>query len=817
MLVSLNWLKRYIDINESVEELSTVLTDLGLEVEGIEDFGETYSNVIVAKVKTCESHPDSDHMSITTVFDGKEDVQVVCGAPNVAAGQTIAFAPVGTVLPMPDGKPLKLKKMKLRGVSSNGMICGEDEIGLGTSHEGIIVLDNDLEAGTLLKDLGFYDVVFELNITPNRPDALSHIGVARELAAYYKREIKIPKMELFESDVDVNDKITLNVADDCGCTKYVGRVIENVKIAPSPSWLQKLLLSVGQTPINNVVDVTNFVLFEFGQPLHSFDMDILKGSTVKVRPAKEGEVIETIDHTERKLIPSDLVICDGDAPACLAGVMGGAESEITENTKRVFLECAWFEPSVVRKQARRLAMGSDSSYRYERGISPFMQEEVCAYASAMIADLAGGSVCKGIVNFQSPKHKKEADKVSLRLSRIERVLGIKVEEDKVRTMLSGIGLNEVSFIEGTFVFEVPGYRPDLEREIDLIEEVTRLVGFNAIPDKLPSFKPRLNPLPIYESMGRRVRESLSSLGLNECVSLRFVNSKKLKAFFGNDEAKGELNRSNPVELLNPINEDWGVMQTSLIPGMLTSVLNNEKNRAKAVRLYEISKVFFPDVAKRSEKNPGIIENNVLSGVIAGDWEAVSYNDKAIPSSFGILRGIVGNMLQRINLDADFKVPEKAESFLHPHIQAAIMVDGKQIGFCGQVHPASKKVYDVSMDCFVFELDYDLMIELFTSKKKIFKNYSKFGEMHRQVSVEVDEKLTNAEMLDKISKISAKNLVDVELESLYQGDKVSKGKKNMVYQFSYQHPEKTLTDKEVNKAQDKLAQRLINENEDISYR
>lgn len=819
MKVSLNWLKRHVDLPESVLEIEKKLTAVGLEVEGREEPGKVYASLIVAKVKECAKHPESDHLSITKVFDGTQDLQVICGAPNVAAGQTVCFAPIGSELPMPNGETLKIKKAKIRGVESFGMICAEDEIGLGKSHAGIMELPDHYIAGTPIVSLGFYDVTLEVNVTPNRPDALSHIGIARELAAGFGRSLKTQAVNLVEASESAQGKIGLEVSAGAGCTRYVGRVIEDVKIAPSPEWLQSLLRAVGLTPINNVVDITNFVLMDVGQPLHSFDMGLLQGGVVKVRRANDGETITTIDHKEQKLLSSDLVICDGNRPACVAGVMGGVESEITATTTRVFLESAWFEPTTVRKQSKRLGLSTDSSYRFERYIDPSMQAAASDLACAMISELAGGKVLAGRIEYTAPEHVQALRKVSVRLSRITRVVGIQVSADQIRKLFVGIGLVEETPCESahssapsatapkagedSLTFLVPGFRPDLEREVDLIEEVARLVGFDNIPYTLPRFQVEINELPPLEQLSRRVRHALSALGLHECLSLRFSSKTLVKKVFG---AESEDRRSRPAALLNALSEDLGVLPVSLIPGLLKNVADNEKNRPGSVRLFEIAKSFFPRPDLRTDRNPGFDEVPLLTGVLAGHMNRQALQEKVSLVSFADIKGLVLALAKRIRVPVEFHVSDAAQSWLHPHRQAEIVCGKTVVGFCGEIHPKVLASLDISMPVYGFELELETLLA-HTEPKKKFVMFSRQVPTTRDVSIEIDQRMTHAEVLARIQAIHAKNLVEVQLKSIYQGERLGEGRKNFLYQFTYQADDKTLTDEEVNKAHDKLRERL----------
>ncbi|MDR0516055.1 MAG: phenylalanine--tRNA ligase subunit beta [Fibromonadaceae bacterium] len=790
MKISLNWLKRYLEIKESTEEISSKLTSLGFEVEGVEEFGKIYKDLLVAEVLECRPHPDSDHLSLTNVFNGKENLQVVCGAPNVKAGIKTVLAPIGVELPMPDGKMLKMKKSKIRGFESFGMLCAEDEIGLSQNHDGILILPQDTPAGKPFAELGYYDTVFELNVTPNRPDALSHLGIARELAAAFGGALTMPvPAKQQEQPREVAPAMKLTIESPAACPHYVGRVISSVKIAPSPEWMQKLLRAVGMNPINNVVDITNFVLMDIGQPLHSFDLGRLSGGEVKVRFAQDGEKFTTLDGKEHSLQSTDLAICDGNRTACLAGVMGGLESEITDETKDVFLESAFFNPTVVRKQAKRLGILSDSSYRFERGVDFELQSFASDYACSLIAELAGGVIAEQKLEFVAAQHLPERKHVPLREERIEKLLGLRIPLEQAKKLLAGIGIKETA--ESSGLYNIPSYRFDLEREADLIEEIARLVGFDKIPYDVPSFKSEPNELPLQEKINRRIRSSLSALGLHECLSLRFTSKKKTEWVFGKSS---EDKRAKPAELLNPLSEELAVLPTSLLPNLIFSAAENAKHQ-KSVRLFEVSKAQFPTPETASEKDPGFKEIPMLA-IVYAEPEA----------SFFEFKGLLNSFFKRLHIFVDFEAPQNSEAYLHPGRSATLKLGKKILGSCGELHPAVQNKFDLRINAFVSEIDLAVLETAFLAPVS-FKEFSKQMIIERDVSIEADELATNAELLSKFKGFNPKFLAGVELISIYQGEKIAEGKKNLLYRFYYQAPDRTLTDEEINSVHSKLREKI----------
>jgi len=786
MKISLNWLKRYLEVKAPVEEISSKLTSLGFEVEGVEEFGKVYSGLIIAEVLECAPHPDSDHLSLTKVFDGKENLQVVCGAPNVKAGIKAVLAPIGFELPLPDGKTMKMKKTKIRGVESFGMLCAEDEIGLSNSHEGILILPHDAPVGKPFSELGYYDTVFELNITPNRPDALSHLGIARELAAAFNLPLKMPNATFAASHLP-STALQLNVTAGTACPHYVGRIITDVKIAPSPEWMQKLLKAIGMNPINNVVDITNFVLMDIGQPLHSFDLGKLNGGEVRVRFAEDGEKFTTLDHKEQILQNSDLAICDGNRPACLAGVMGGLESEITEQTKDVFLEAAFFNPAVVRKQSKRLGISSDSSYRFERGVDFDLQNFANDYACSLIAELAGGKIAEQKLEFISQENLPKRPPVPLREERIEKLLGLKIPFEQAKKLLEGISIKE----ETPGLFNIPSWRFDLEREADLIEEIARMTGYDKIPYNIPSFKAEPNDLPLQERINRKIRSSLSALGLHECLSLRLTSKKKTEWVFGNSESD---KRANPAHILNPLSEELAVLPASLLPNLIFSAAENAKHQ-KSVRLFEVSKAQFPAPETANEKNPGFTEVPML-GIVYADPEM----------DFLRFKGLLNNFFKTLHVSVDFEVLQNPEVFLHIGRSCQLKLGKKILGSCGELHPAVQNKFDLKINAYLCEIDLSVLETAFL-KPVYFKEFSKQMVIERDVSIEAEEDVTYASLLSKFKGFNPKYLASIELLSVYQGEKIVAGKKNLLYRFCYQAPDRTLTDEEINAVHAKLREKI----------
>jgi len=793
MLVSLNWLRHYVRLTASPRDIASTLTSLGFEVESLKIAGEGVTGVIVAEVRSREKHPEADKLSVCRVFDGEQEWQVVCGAPNVAAGQKVLFARVGAKLP----GGFSIKKAKLRGVESFGMICAEDEVGLGEGHDGIFILPDDAVTGMPMHEIeGLCDVQMEVNVTPNRPDALSHLGLARELAAHYRLELNVPSRVLREGSEPVQDAVRLEVSDDASCPHYVGRVIEGVTVGESPAWLKTALRSVGKTPINNVVDITNFVLLEWGQPSHAFDLDTLSGAKIEVRRAREGETLTTLDGVERRLTSQDCIIADAEKPQVLAGVMGGTLSGVSPATQRIFLETAYFQPTMVRLQARRHGLSTDSSYRFERGIDYLTTAGLSDYIAASIAEVTGGQVRRGRLESESPLHPKQAPVVPLRPDRMRKLLGVNIPTGEMAAMLAGIGIAQAENpTDGEkLYFKIPGYRGDIAREADLIEEVARLYDFNRIQGALPSFTLGAGSLTPREQLSRTLRHVLADLGLQEAMHLRFT-SQKLLAKLG---LPAEDIRLNPIRLQNPLSEDWEVMPTTGLPNMLQSLLHNQNNQQADVALFEIGKAFFPQPKTKARDN-GNREEALLTLAMMGAWPAGDWQGEAREVDFYILKGLIQNLFRRLHRPLRFG-PGCVEPFLHPKESLDIFVqDGQEsikVGWMGILHPRSQQPFDLKRKVAVAELSLDSLLRL-PEARQGFKAYSLQVASLRDFNAIVPETMRHEELLGRFHPPAI--LENIGLRSIYRGAGIPEGHKAMHYELVFRHPERSLTDEEVQAA------------------
>ncbi len=807
MLVSQNWIRRYVDISRPAEEIAETLTFLGIEVEEWNRQGADLESVVSARVNNCIPHPDADQLKVCEVFDGKDTNIVVCGAPNVEEGQIVLFAKVGTTLP----GGLKIKKAKIRGQVSLGMICAEDELGLGDNHEGIIVLPDNIQPGVILPDLPVCDTIYDLSITPNRPDALSHIGIAREIAAHYKLNLNKPSLHNNYNHALPLSGAILKVENQEACPFYTGRIITGVQIGPSPDWLKNYLTSVGQKSINNVVDITNFILLEFGQPSHAFDLDKISGKTIIVRKSHENESLTMLDGENINLHTDDLIIADEQTPLCLAGVMGGIESGVVQHTKNIFLEVAYFDPSVIRRQAKRHGITTDSSYRFERGVDPLNIEWISDYICQWICELTGGILEEGMLNIKSPHLQTSPAIIELRQYRLRNILGVDIPLKEIILLFKGIEINLHKINEDgqSASFLIPGFRPDLEREIDLIEEAARLFNFNNIPPQLPSFTIMPVQLPPLETLSAKLRSHLSSKGLNECISLRFTSTSQIKGLLANEADK----ILKVVKLQNPLSEDWQCMPTSLLPSLFNSIKTNQNNQQKNCRFFEIGKVFFNQEDKRSDKHPGVEEEHTLALVLSGDWNNSHWQVPKCEMNFHLFKGIIEGLFQSLFYPVKLKYNHPAP-FLHPREQAQVYIKDILIGSFGLLNPRSAAFYELKSRCFAAEFSLSKVLQL-PEALPYFKPYSQFSSVSREMNILVDENITHEDILTLIPS-RVKYLESVRLNSIYRGEGIAEGKKAMHYSFFYRHQTRTLTDDEINRIQVKVAEALA-QNSHISFK
>ena len=833
MNISYNWLKRYIALNDSAEQVAHILTSIGLEVgkvEKVQTIKGGLEGLVVGEVITCVDHPNSDHLHITTtrVAPDAEPLQIVCGAPNVAAGQKVIVATVGTVLYDGDEK-FTIKKGKIRGEESLGMICAEDEIGVGTSHDGIMVLPADTPVGMPAKEyFGVEDdTLIEVDITPNRADGASHYGVARDLYAYYQAKgidiaLTKPSVEDFKVDSQALP-IEVVVENAQSCPRYTGVSIKGVTIKESPDWLKKALNTVGIRPINNVVDVTNFVLHEMGQALHSFDADKIKGGKVIVKNATEGQKFVTLDGVERTLSAADLMICNAEEPMCIAGVFGGQDSGITETTTNVFLESAYFDPVSIRKTARRHQLSTDASFRYERGCDPNNTLYVLKRCALLIQEVAGGEIAMDIVDFVKPAEgaqpaegtqPREATQpfppfpVELNIPRVNALIGKELGEELIERILGALEMEIVSKDGDTWQIGVPRYRVDVQRECDVVEDILRIYGYNNVefPEKLNtslSYNPKPNPV----ALQIRISEQLTAQGFNEILN----NSLTKVSYY---EPLEQLSLATCIKIMNPLSQDLGVMRQTLLFGGLESIQRNANRKNADLKFYEFGNCYHYDaekIATRQAKDPKWVydplyaysEEPHLALWLTGNKTAQSWVQREEKTSFYTLHAYVNNVLRRLGVNIANCTLEALESELCSDGMVIKAPNGKQIGFMGVVNGKLLKAFDIDNPVYYADLDWNMLLKLNKQYKPVINDLPKFPEVKRDFALLVDKSVKFADLAKASLAAEKKLLKAVNLFDVYEGKNLEAGKKSYALSFILQDAENTLKDKQIEAIMAKL--------------
>ena len=815
MNISYNWLKRYIQLNDSAEEVAKVLTSIGLEVgkvEKVQTIKGGLEGLVVGEVITCVDHPNSDHLHITTtrVAPDAEPLQIVCGAPNVAAGQKVIVATVGTVLYDGDEK-FTIKRGKIRGEESLGMICAEDEIGVGTSHDGIMVLPSDTPVGMPAKEyFGVEDdTMIEVDITPNRADGASHYGVARDLYAYYQAkgvDIQLTKPSVDAFKVDSHElPIQVVVENAQACPRYTGVSIKGVTIGESPDWLKKALRTIGIRPISNVVDATNFVLHEMGQALHAFDADKIKGNKVIVKNATEGQKFVTLDGIERTLSAADLMICNAEEPMCIAGVFGGQDSGITEQTKNVFLESAYFDPVSIRKTARRHQLSTDASFRYERGCDPNNTLYVLKRCALLIQEVAGGEIAMEITD-QGDTHFAPFP-VELHIDRVNTLIGKEIGEELIATILHALEVEIYSQEGNIWQIGVPRYRVDVQRECDVVEDILRIYGYNNVefPEKLNtslSYNPKPNPV----ALQIRISEQLTAQGFNEILN----NSLTKVSYYERLEG---LSLATCVKIMNPLSQDLGVMRQTLLFGGLESIQRNANRKNADLKFYEFGNCYHYNAQKiidRQAKDPHWVydplyaysEEPHLALWITGNKTPQSWVQKEEKTSFYQLHAYVANVLRRMGVQL-FKLAPMAANELFGDGLTILAPNGKQIGVMAIVARKQLKAFDIDNPVYYADLDWNMLLRLNKQYKPVINDLPKFPEVKRDFALLVDKSVTFADLAQAAYATEKKLLKAVNLFDVYEGKNLEAGKKSYALSFILQDAENTLKDKQIEAIMAKL--------------
>ena len=778
MLISLNWLKQYIDLDGiEINEMENALTMIGQEVEKIEVLGENLENVVTAQIIEKEIHPDSDHLTICKVDNGKEILQIVCGAPNHKAGDKVVLAQVGAKL-APD---FVIKKGKIRGVESNGMLCSEEELNIGKDSDGIMILPEDTPVGVPMKEyLGISDTVFELEITPNRPDCLSHIGIARELGAYYNKEVKYPSFVInSESSKKTADNISVEIEDSNLAKRYVARIIKNVTVKESPKWLKERVESIGIRSINNIVDASNFIMMELNQPNHTFDLDKIEGGKIVVRAGHENEKLVTLDEQERELNSDDIVISDGVKAVALGGVMGGQNSEITENTKNILLEVANFNSQNVRKTSRRLTLFSESSYRFERRVDEENAINVINRLANIIQEVAGGEILEGVVdNYPVPYKKKTA---TLNFERLNRFVGKNIPRETVIGILTRLEIEVVDNGE-TLTLTAPTYRDDLENEQDYFEEVIRMYGFDNIENILPKLDISEKPVIDTTKLSTQVKLIAANAGLKEVINYSFVPKDAMEKI-----KYTSVERENLIDLLRPITEDFVTLRPTLLYSLLKNAKENMNRNATNIRFFEVSRTFVKaeELAKEEVK---------LGIILAGENNKTLWNPKPVSYDFYDLKGIVEEIFTQLKFN-NYMIKRSEQSQYHPGRSVDIFVGRELIGSFGEIHPDVLENFDLGKtSVLVGEFNIDL-IQKYIGKKIKYQGIVKYPAVPRDFAFVMREDILVGDVLKTIQKVD-KKIEKVELFDIYQGAGVLPGMKSVAISVILRDKNKTLEEKEI---------------------
>ncbi len=802
MNISLNWLNDYLKTGLPVEEICKILTSIGLEVGGYEKFESVkggLKGLVIGEVKTCEPHPDSDHLHITTVDLGDGRLTpIVCGAPNVAAGQKVVVATIGTVLYDGD-KEFVIKKSKIRGQESEGMICAEDEIGIGTDHAGIIVLPADVKAGTPASE--YYrittDYVIEIDITPNRVDGASHLGVARDLAAYLKQngniDYTLPSVEQYKAD-STDAILSIEVKRPEACIRYAGVCFEGVTVKESPEWLRNRLKAIGLNPINNVVDITNYILFELGQPLHAFDKDKIKGNKVILRSFPTGTKFVTLDGVERELNENDLMVCNEEAPMCIAGVFGGIESGITENTQNVFLESACFDPVFVRKTARRHGLSTDASFRFERGTDPNIVIYALKRAALLIKELAGGKITSDIIDIY-PAPVKDFE-VEVKYSHIDRLIGKAIGKENIKKILTALEIKIVNESETTLLLHVPPYRVDVRREADVIEDILRIYGFNNIevPSKVNSTL-SYSPKPDDYRLKNVIADLLTGNGFNEIMNNSLT---KASYFEGLETYKPE----NTVMLYNPLSSDLNAMRQSLLFGGLETIAYNINRKNNSLKLYEFGKAYTFHKKEGEDHLKQYREENHLALFLTGSKTTASWNTKEARSDFFTLKAYAEIVLTRLGFKTDaLNVEENTQDILREGLDYT--QNGKHLLTIGTVSPKLLKHFDIDQEVCYADFSWENLLKTLKNHTTVFTPLPKYPSVKRDLALLLDKKVSFKEVKELALRTEKTLLKAVTLFDVYEGEKLGAGKKSYAVSFTLQDDEKTLTDKQIEKIMNKL--------------
>lgn len=792
MKVSLNWLRDYVEIHMEVKELINLLTMAGLEVEEAISTGEGFEKIVIAEIDSIQRHPNADRLSLVAVRTLEEKFSIVCGATNIREGQRVPLALIGARLP----NGVEIKRSKIRGVTSDGMLCSETELNLGQDASGIMTLPADAPLGVNLGEaFGLKDTVLDISITPNRPDCLCMIGVAREIAALTHQRVRYPPLSLPDRGEEIHRKTSVTILDPDLCPRYVARMVEGVKIGPSPLWMRNRLEKVGIRSISNVVDVTNFIMMEYGQPLHAFDFELLEEGRIIVRRAEAGEEFITLDGVRRILDNETLMICDGVKPVAIAGVMGGLNSEIKEDTKAVLLESAYFDPMANRRTSRRLGLETEAAFRFGRGIDYGGCLSAANRAAQLIGELAGGKVVEGAIDGYPKPIKPSPIRLSVR--RALQIIGTQISTKHVKTYLEDLELQVRKEDEDTLVVTPPSFRGDLEREIDLVEEIARLNGYDRIPVTIPKGSPSLERASKEFLLERRAAEVLIHHGYHEVITYSFTSSTSSDLI----NLSPDDPRRNHLQILNPLSEDFSVLRTTLVPGLLETAGYNVSRKNPNLKLFELKKVFLP---QEGEKLPR--EVKYLAGLAMGFDQDPHWASSPRLIDFYDIKGCIEDLLEVLQIEGVKYSRAEDIPYLHPGKASRVILGKEVLGVLGEVHPQILSHYEIQGRAYLFEIDFESMAK-WAVKGKRFRPLPRFPAIYRDLSTVVDNTLESGKVVETIWTFRQPFIEEVSLFDVYRGAPIPEGKKGITYRIRYQAEDRTLTDEEVNQYHEEVISRL----------
>lgn len=795
MKISLEWLRDYVDVALPPEALADRLTHAGFEVESLTGWKPLFKGVIVARLDSFRPHPRSEHLSVCSVHDGKAEYSIVCGAPNLKAGERVALALEGATLP--DGQ--KIGKTSFQGILSEGMLCSEKELGLSEEGSGIMVLDPGLSVGIPLeKAFPAEDWILEINITPNRPDCLCVMGIAREVAALTGERFRHPEEKRLEGPTAAGSLTSVFIERIDLCPRYVAKLILGVKIGPSPFWMRRRLQAMGVRAINNIVDGTNYVMLEMGQPLHAFDFDRLEERRIVVKTADAGMTFTTLDGMARHMPKEALMICDGKKPVALAGIMGGLNSEVQDDTTNILLESAYFDPMGIRRTSKGLGLTTEASLRFERGIDPNGSLRAAERAAELMMNMGGGTIARGAVD--AYPRKIDPARISLRIDRVNQVLGTSISDQEIRSHLQSLQLILQGDRPESFQVIVPTYRVDLSREIDLIEEIARLHGFYRIPVTLPSGRVSPEKKSLIQKASERARSLLTSFGFWEVINYSFISAQVLK-----DIGIPPTDRkARALRIQNPLSEDQSVMRTTLIPGLLHTARHNTHRQNLDFKFFELGRIFFPT---GEESLPEELET--LSGLITGLREEEIWAKPKGECDFFDLKGVLEGLLDGLGISSITFPPDPQIPFLHSGKSCRIEVRGEEMGIMGEVHPNVRYLFDLKQRVFLFELKFQELAERMTERRS-FMPLPRYPAVTRDLALIVDDGIAAGKLLQTLWRANDGLIRDIRLFDLYRGNPIPPGKKSLAFRLIYLKEDRTLTDREVNEFHQKLVQLLVKE-------